>query len=800
MPSSTTGSTANWIKLENCPLKSRFSRPILFGDDEGIIVVPYGKCKSIQIYMISSNTWIDFVRFKNQIEMKYNTIAMNPTSNNTIYLYDGKVYELDAVNKALIKIKNKEFQMDLKKNAYLDSCILNKSFHVFGGTAINRHSSWNVITNAVNHHNFINDNVGLIKGFGLISIESENKMLLMGGRDDSRFRGYLRSIYIFSNSENEWIKSNEHFMPHAMESFGCIITENEKNILIFGGKSKSLGLMDEIGILNLESMRWIKSDLKCPKKSKYFAIKTKYSNDVHLFDEAGNHYKMNLSNIFSKKYEQTLSRVKKTRATSGFDTEFKTDHNILLFDNKHRNSKKNLFDTEQQLSWLKCKNTPMIEYCRPVVTSNGSIIVSPYNQTHLLIYNDNDQSWKKLIKYPLNMSMNISHHTITLDSKHKKLYLFNGNFVAWDLNTKSMRTYGKISNVGKNPVSCLLNGDLNVIGGDHHSKHLRWMNDTKQFVEQEMPHPQNHILQGHGIIVLEKKKQIILFGGNRGNLWNGYMNSMWSCSNNNNDYIWNRLLCNMPKPMSNFGYIITNDEKYLIIIGGRCEQGLIDDIFVLSLSTWRWSIKGKAPKKAMYHAVICNNDDIHLFEINSTNHYKLALSSIITENMKQEFNVEIDLDKIKQNGVRSRAQTTGIIDNIEFKENFFKENNESDLAQNQLILKQQQLIQALRIELSQTKAKLMKIEQSQQEILHENEELQQENRTLRNNISSSLNKISMSFSPCKQKNGSPSPYTGSQRLLRKLQRSDTFLVSIYSSYNFSEYCSHHTNYKYTVII
>ena len=45
---------------------------------------------------------------------------MNPTSNNTIYLYDGKVYELDAVNKALIKIKNKEFQMDLKKNAYLN--------------------------------------------------------------------------------------------------------------------------------------------------------------------------------------------------------------------------------------------------------------------------------------------------------------------------------------------------------------------------------------------------------------------------------------------------------------------------------------------------------------------------------------------------------------------------------------------------------------------------------------------------------------------------------------------------------
>ena len=37
MSNLSNGSTANWINLEKCPLKSRFSRPILFGDDEVII-------------------------------------------------------------------------------------------------------------------------------------------------------------------------------------------------------------------------------------------------------------------------------------------------------------------------------------------------------------------------------------------------------------------------------------------------------------------------------------------------------------------------------------------------------------------------------------------------------------------------------------------------------------------------------------------------------------------------------------------------------------------------------------------
>ena len=166
----------------------------------------------------------------------------------------------------------------------------------------------------------------------------------------------------------------------------------------------------------------------------------------------------------SKKYEQDVSSVKKSRSKSGFDTEFKHEPRYRHLFGKHRSSNKLLLDNQEEQKWLKCAATPMNEFCRPVVTPNGSIIVSPYNQTHLLIYDDNKQIWKKLIKYPSNMSKNISHHTISLDSKNKRLYLFDGNFVEFDLNTKLTRTYGKIANVGKSPVSVWMDGELHVIG------------------------------------------------------------------------------------------------------------------------------------------------------------------------------------------------------------------------------------------------------------------------------------------------------------------------------------------------
>ena len=83
-------------------------------------------------------------------------------------------------------------------------------------------------------------------------------------------------------------------------------------------------------------------------------------------------------------------------------------------------------------------------------------------------------------------------------------------------------------------ICCLLY--VLYAGGSEHSKHLQWKNDIKAFIEHEMEEgPQYHIIKGHGVVVLTKTKQFILFGGNEGNIWNGYINSMWICNKEESD-------------------------------------------------------------------------------------------------------------------------------------------------------------------------------------------------------------------------------------------------------------------------
>ena len=251
--------------------------------------------------------------------------------------------------------------------------------------------------------------------------------------------------------------------------------------------------------------------------------------------------------------------------------------------------------------------------------------------------------------------------------------------------------------------------------------------------------PQYKIIEGHGVVALEKTQQILLFGGNEGNLWNGYINSMWICNRDtNNNYQWKRLLCNMPTPTEFFGYILTKDERYIIIIGGRTQKGLINDIYVLDLLKWKWIKKEKtAPKKAMYHACIDESNFIHLFEINSTNHYKLRLSCIITEE--------------------------SIIQQTDYKQ------NQQDIEKQDLILSQKSLIKSLQLALQETKGKLLLA-------LQENEELKEENATLRNNITRSLEKVIEVTPTGSDKTTKGRRFGESQKLLRKLQRSDTFLL------------------------
>eukprot|EP00483_Globobulimina_turgida_P010456 UN10477 len=56
-----------------------------------------------------------------------------------------------------------------------------------------------------------------------------------------------------------------------MCAFGCVVLNNERDVVIFGGETSN-GDSDEIYVLSLETMDFKQCKLKCPMKSKFNAV------------------------------------------------------------------------------------------------------------------------------------------------------------------------------------------------------------------------------------------------------------------------------------------------------------------------------------------------------------------------------------------------------------------------------------------------------------------------------------------------------------------------------------------------
>ncbi len=130
--------------------------------------------------------------------------------------------------------------------------------------------------------------------------------MVLGGNDSHLWGGYLNSMYLCDITPKIKWKELSSTMPHKMYHFGAIKTKDESMVIIFGGKSKT-GLMNEIWILNLSTFEWTISDVKCPKKGKFHAVKSR-DGYVHLFEIDTKHYwKAKLSLIMGTGRQRSLS-------------------------------------------------------------------------------------------------------------------------------------------------------------------------------------------------------------------------------------------------------------------------------------------------------------------------------------------------------------------------------------------------------------------------------------------------------------------------------------------------------------
>ena len=193
-----------------------------------------------------------------------------------------------------------------------------------------------------------------------------------------------------------------------------------------------------------------------------------------------------------------------------------------------------------------------------------------YQASHgpLIVYNMKTTKWNK---YPISTD------------KQKKKYHF------WD------STYCKVNNF------------IHIIGDRENNEHGVWdLNKNEYKSLDSINKPKKAIILG-GLIYIKKRQKLLLFGG----CWE---DDHWSSTQATDDILfydikqnkWAMASIKLPIKMSSFGYVKTNDDKYLIIFGGIDECNyFLDNIYILDLINMKINeCKVKCPVRGEFYAYI----------------------------------------------------------------------------------------------------------------------------------------------------------------------------------------------------
>ena len=260
---------------------------------------------------------------------KPHTFTMD-TLNSIFYVYT-KTGKLLSHN---ILTKQWKILHGFGANSSHEACsiIIGKNYHIF---TVHTHFMWNQeqqkLYQLSGSNTLTNDT--LENGITFY-LDNEKKCVIVDGNN-------ANIMYSCSIKDYKWKKHQLHLPTY--NSFGCILSIDQRYILIFGGKTNNKNKSDAIWIINTNTFSVQKSIAKCPKSGEFFAclmgnevdlvidgfirycwrskqfidrnirypsvdvsriIKAYYgTGSVHLFcRNIGNHWKMRLSDILPINY------------------------------------------------------------------------------------------------------------------------------------------------------------------------------------------------------------------------------------------------------------------------------------------------------------------------------------------------------------------------------------------------------------------------------------------------------------------------------------------------------------------
>ena len=370
--------------------------------------------------------------------------------------------------------------------------------------------------------------------------------------------------------------------------------------------------------------------------------------------------------------------------------------------NKIPTAKKSLTPVWEELAAFK-----FTKYAHPIAINDYEFIVIPANaltkwwnhqSNGIYKYNIKKDEWTLFIKYPsptfkvaminiaankplnqmkLNQSITSTDHIIVsgyirLLAPHELqsqipieiillilkyyesddcIHAFCGSImIQIDLNSKEITEHSCNYIFGDCPGVICKDTEFHIVGGRNNSKHIRYINNglsSPMEMEEIFDGFKQKTFCNMGLVYIPTQNCMLLLGGYEAKSYDSYINSIWRYSFENEQ--WENMediKLNGVHGLCAFGYVLSNDEKYLIIFGGMDNNKNHNQILILDVVNMKWiepkkiMIKGKKkskkkklmltlPFEGLCHAVIMPNDDIHIFK--NGDHYRINIKSIIPD-------------------------------------------------------------------------------------------------------------------------------------------------------------------------
>ena len=259
-----------WIELTATPHKL-ISNVVKINNDEFIVALfSHGSAPfdihGIHKYNMKTNKWSLLIKYPFSLHFIWGTICLNPKSNELLMVGDtNNVY---MVNLKTNKIDCYPQPIPFKRPDSSSMVFMTETFHVFGGAKSNLHYEWSNLSHTLQTKHKFPWKMGNVL-HGLVDLKSKQKLLLFGGYDYAITQTIkdLDDIWCYDKKIKKWSLMDVK-LPIKINSFGYILTPDERFVIIFGGEVMDK-LIDDIWIWDLDKMEFKKSKLKCPMNTGY---------------------------------------------------------------------------------------------------------------------------------------------------------------------------------------------------------------------------------------------------------------------------------------------------------------------------------------------------------------------------------------------------------------------------------------------------------------------------------------------------------------------------------------------------